>query len=72
MDFVLDIIHLALAVLLVALILIQSKGAGLSAAFGGGGGNVYTARRGAEQVLFRGTIVIAVLFFGLALARLFI
>lgn len=71
MELTRDIVHLALSVLLMTLILVQSKGAGLSAAFGGGSGNIYTARRGAEQIVFRITIVVSVLFFGLALGRLF-
>ena len=51
--------------------MLQSKGAGLSAVFGGEG-NVYTVRRGAERLLFIGTIVLSVLLFGLALTYLFI
>ncbi len=62
----LPIVQIALSVLLVTLILVQSKGAGLSTVFGGEG-NVYSTRRGAERVIFIATIVVAVLFFGAAL-----
>lgn len=62
----LPIIQIVVSVLLVGLILVQSKGAGLSTVFGGEG-NVYSTRRGAERIVFIATIVIAILFFGAAL-----
>jgi len=48
-------------------ILLQSRGTGLGATFGGEG-NVYRTKRGVEKMLFRSSIVLAVVFFGLALA----
>ncbi len=68
---ILDILQVILASLLVAAILLQSQGTGLGAAFGGGG-SIYRTKRGAEKIIFRGTIALAVAFFGLSLARLFI
>ncbi|MBI4033153.1 MAG: preprotein translocase subunit SecG [Candidatus Blackburnbacteria bacterium] len=50
-----------LAIVLIICILLQSRGAGLGGAWGGGG-ELYTTRRGIEKLLFRGTIVVAVLF----------
>jgi preprotein translocase subunit SecG len=67
MQFYLNIAQIAVSVLLTACILLQARGTGLSATFGGEG-NVYRTKRGVEKVLFRSTIVFAVLFFGLALA----
>lgn len=64
---ILKIIQAVLAVLLILSILVQSRGTGIGAAFGGGG-NVYRTKRGAEKKLFQATIVIAILFFGIALA----
>lgn len=58
-------IQIGLSVLLVVLILVQSKGSGLGGVFGGEG-NVYRTKRGAERVVFIATIVVAVLFFGMA------
>ena len=58
-----------LAVLLIAAILIQQRGTGLSGAFGGEG-SVYSTRRGAEKIIFIATIVIAVLFFGVSIVRI--
>ncbi|MBI2063861.1 MAG: preprotein translocase subunit SecG [Candidatus Yanofskybacteria bacterium] len=63
------IIQLILAVLLIAAILLQQRGTGLSGAFGGEG-SVYSTRRGIEKILFKGTIIVAVLFFGISIARL--
>lgn len=59
-------IQIALSVILVGLILLQAKGAGLSTVFGGEG-NVYSTRRGAERIVFYATIVVAILFFVVAL-----
>lgn len=61
------IAQLIVSVLLVASILLQQKGAGLSEAFGGSG-IVYQTRRGFEKFLFWGTVVLAALFFGLGIA----
>lgn len=63
-------VQIGLSVLLVAAILIQSKGVGLSGVFGGEG-NVYRTKRGAEKVLFIATIVVAILFFGVAFLNAF-
>lgn len=64
------IAQIVLAVILMGLILIQSKGAGLSGVFGGEG-NVYSTRRGAERIVFIATIVVAVMFFGVALLNVY-
>lgn len=63
---ILAIAQIAVSVLLIAAILLQQRGTGLSAAFGGEG-NVYRTKRGLEKTLFIGTIVLAVIFFTLAL-----
>jgi preprotein translocase subunit SecG len=63
----LNIAQIAVSVLLVTAILLQSRGTGLGASFGGEG-NVYRTKRGVEKVLFRSTIAFAVIFLGLALA----
>lgn len=58
----LHIVQIIISVALIAVILLQSKGAGLGGIFGGGGG-VYRTRRGLEKTLFNLTIVLAALFF---------
>lgn len=62
----LNIIQIALGILLVAVILLQKQGSGLSGAFGGEG-EFYHTKRGAEKFLFVSTIVLSALFFGTAL-----
>lgn len=49
------------AILLVLAILMQNRGAGLSATFGGSGG-FYATKRGAEKILSSATIILAVSF----------
>lgn len=55
------IIQIILAVLLILVILIQQKGAGLGSTFGGEMA-IYRTKRGAEKLLFYATIVLSVLF----------
>jgi preprotein translocase subunit SecG len=67
----LNIAQIAVSVLLVTAILLQARGTGLGASFGGEG-NVYRTKRGVEKVLFRSTIAFAVIFLGLALATVIV
>lgn len=64
----LNIVEIVLAVLLTAGILLQARGSGLGAAFGGDG-SVFRTRRGIEKRLHTATIVVAIAFFGVALAN---
>jgi preprotein translocase subunit SecG len=66
----LNITQIVLAILLVISIVLQARGSGLGAIFGGEG-NVYRTKRGIEKILFTSTIVIAILFFAAALANIF-
>ncbi len=63
---ILDIIQLVSAVLLVVVVLLQNRGTGLGAAFGGEG-NVYRTKRGLEKTLSTATIILAVVFLATAL-----
>ncbi|MFH0829270.1 MAG: preprotein translocase subunit SecG [Candidatus Kerfeldbacteria bacterium] len=69
---VLEIGQIVVAALLVTAILLQSKGTGIGGVFGGGEGNIYRTKRGAEKVIFISTIVLSVLFFGMAFASVLI
>lgn len=69
MRFYLTIAHIVVAVLLVAAILLQQRSGGLSPIFGDAGG-FYRARRGLEKLIFRATIVLAVLFLAIAVANI--
>ena len=68
LDTIFNIAQIILAVLLVLFILLQARGAGVGGIFGGGG-NVYLAKRGIEKKLFQATVVVAILFFAVALAN---
>lgn len=62
-------IHITVSALLIVAILLQQRGGGLSSTFGGGMME-YSTKRGAEKVIFYATIVLAVLFLGISVARL--
>jgi len=60
------------SIALIASVILQSKGAGLGGLTGGDTGGVFSARRGVEKTLFRITIGLSVLFFGLAIATVIV
>lgn len=63
----LTIIQIVSAILLIAAILLQQRGVGLGAAFGGEG-SLYRTKRGIEKWIFIATIAFSVIFFASALA----
>ncbi len=65
-EIILTIIQAVLSILLIVAILLQQKGAGLGAAFGGSG-TMFTTKRGIDLVIHKTTIVLSILFFGFAL-----
>lgn len=67
MDRYLDIAMIITSIALIFSVILQSKGAGLGGLGGGDTGAVFTARRGVEKTLFRITIGLSVIFFGLAI-----
>ena len=71
MKLALNIIQIIVSIALIAVILLQQKGTGIGAAFGGSS-NVYSTKRGVDKLLFRATIVIAVLYFATAVANFII
>ncbi len=68
----LNILQIITGILMVTAILMQQTGSGLGSAFGGGGAVYKTKKRGAEKFLFTATIILAILFFGLLAADIFI
>ena len=62
--------QLGIALLLILVILLQNRGAGVSGLFGGSG-NVYLTKRGLEKKLFTFTIILSVFFFATSLAIVF-
>ncbi|HZX49992.1 MAG TPA: preprotein translocase subunit SecG [Candidatus Paceibacterota bacterium] len=69
-DFLISLVQIGVAIFLVVFILLQQRGTALGSAFGGEGGSFYGARRGLQQKLYWGTIVLGALFIALSLARL--
>lgn len=55
-------IELLVAVILIALLVVQARGGGLGGIFGGWGTPTYRSRRGIERTIFRLTIISAVVF----------
>ncbi len=64
----LSIAQILLGVALIIGVLLQSKGEELGGVFGGQQG-VYQTRRGVDRLLFTITIILAIAFFGLAVAN---
>jgi preprotein translocase subunit SecG len=67
----LQIIQIILSITIIALLLLQAKGAGLGSIFGSDSG-VYRTRRGLEKTLHQTTIGLAVLFFVISLITIVI
>lgn len=67
MEFLIPL-HIGIALLLSLCILVQHRVSGLSATFGGSGA-IVVQRRGAEKVIYKITIWLSVLFFGLTIAE---
>jgi preprotein translocase subunit SecG len=67
----LNIVEILLAVVVIALVLLQTKGAGFTGMFGGDSSSVYRTRRGLEKRMFQFTIGISIAFFVVALLNSF-
>ncbi len=57
----LNIAQIIVSLALIAVVILQAKGGGLSTMFGGEG-SIYRTRRGLERTLFNFTIILAILF----------
>ncbi len=63
------VIYIIVSALIVFFVLIQGKGAGMGSAWGGGG-ELFTTRRGVEKLTIRILIALIILFFILSVAAL--
>ena len=63
----LNIIHIVLSIIIIALVMLQAKESGFSTVFGGG--SFQTERRGGEKHLHRLTIFLVFVFIAFSLAR---
>lgn len=68
---ILTIAFIIISCALIVTVLIQSRSAGMSSAFGGGAEGFHV-RRGSEKQIFRATVILTILFIALAVAHLFI
>jgi protein translocase SecG subunit len=63
-------LQVIVAILIIVLILLQERSSGLSGILGGSESSAYQTRRGLEKIIFYGTIVLVIIFVGLALLNL--
>ena len=69
MDFsnYLNLAQMLISLVLIAVVLLQTRGTDVGAAFGGGGGgSSFRTRRGLEKTLFQLTILLAIIFVGMS------
>jgi protein translocase SecG subunit len=69
-QFVLTIAQIVISMILIVLILLQERSAGMSGIFGGDGGGIYQTRRGIERIAFGSTVVFAIIFAVVSIAQL--
>ncbi|MCS5644232.1 MAG: preprotein translocase subunit SecG [Dehalococcoidia bacterium] len=67
METVFSLILMIIAIALIVVLLLQARGSGSS--LFGEASSTFRSRRGVEQLLFRMTIVLAVIFVGVAIAN---
>jgi len=71
MKIILIITQIIVSILLILAILLQQRGEALGSAFGGSG-EFYATRRGIEKKIFWATIILGIIFIGLAIANLLV
>lgn len=69
MKIIITLVQISVSLLLIAAVVIQTRGTGLSSTWGGTG-EFYRSKRGMEKILFIATIVLAVLFFLASIANI--
>ncbi len=62
MDNALNLVMIIVSVVLILVVLLQTKGSSFSGAFGGDTSSIYRTRRGLEKTLFQFTIVAGIVF----------
>ena len=67
MDTALRLVMIIVSIVLILVILLQTKGSSFSGAFGGDTSSIYRTRRGVEKTLFQFTIGVGVFFVLLAI-----
>lgn len=67
METALNIVMIIVAIVLILVVLLQTKGSSFSGAFGGDTSSIYRTRRGIEKTLFQFTIGVGIFFVLLAI-----
>ena len=67
MDTAINLAMIIVSIVLILVVLLQTKGSSFSGAFGGDTSSIYRTRRGVEKTLFQFTIGVAVVFVVLAI-----
>ncbi len=62
MDTALNLVMIIISIVLIMIVLLQTKGSSFSGAFGGDTGSINRTRRGLEKTLFQLTIGVGILF----------
>jgi len=66
-DSYLNLAQMLISIVLIVVVLLQTRGTDVGAAFGGGGGgSSFRTRRGLEKTLFQLTIILAIIFVGIS------
>jgi preprotein translocase subunit SecG len=68
MPTILNVVQIIVSLLLMVLILLQARNAGLGRTFGSDAGSIHRTRRGIEKTLFQLTIALAIAFMVISLA----
>lgn len=71
MNIILFYLQIAVSIILIVLISIQQRGAALGAGFGGGG-EVYSSRRGMQKKIYYATIAVTAIFLVLGVLNIII
>jgi preprotein translocase subunit SecG len=63
-----NLAQMLVSIVLVVVVLLQTRGTDIGSAFGGGGGggSSFRTRRGLEKTLFQLTIILAIIFVGIS------
>lgn len=64
--------QISVSIIIIALILLQKKSSGMGAMMGGEDSGTYQTRRGLEKLIYYATILLIVVFAGLALLNLLV
>ncbi len=64
-------LNIVVSLIIIGLILMQGKGAGLGSAWGGGG-EMFQTRRGVEKIVLKATVAAIVIFFIISVYNLFL